>query len=161
MFTMACHASRLSHTDDYKTRSACYKHTAIPDESFFSTAAAWLSKEYPKEITIQRSDLRYWNEGPNRHLEAHGELWTIKEMARKKEILFARKSSSAILTCTYTNRVLGLQNDCSEFNNTARYPPDAIPLDPPKRPDDMKWGEIMMELEREENLWKIANGIPV
>lgn len=114
-----------------------YKHTSIPDESFFSVAALWAARTHPEVATggIEGVDLRYWNEGFNRDLSARGELRAIKELSDNRQILFARKSNTAMVTCAYTNRLLGLSNDCTKYASTGVYPADAKREVLPRRED--------------------------
>jgi hypothetical protein len=115
----------LSHEPNVARLLFSFKHTSIPDESFFSTAALWLQATHPHLVAIECSDLRYWNEGKSRDLSAHGELRAIKELGDQRRILFARKSNTAIVTCAYTNRLLGLSHDCARYKHTGPYPMDA------------------------------------
>jgi hypothetical protein len=112
-----------------------FKHTSIPDESFFSTAALWVQKTHPSLVKIEASDLRYWNERFGRDLSEHGELRAIKELGDNRQTLFARKSNSAIVTCAYTNRLLHLHNDCSRYRDTGPFPRDAKAKTLPRRED--------------------------
>lgn len=92
-----------------------YKHTAIPDESFFSAAVVWLHKRDPDTLRLDTSDKRYWNEGTGRDISAPGELASIAERASQRAILFARKSLDAFITCEYTNTYMNLMNNCTKY----------------------------------------------
>eukprot|EP00624_Nannochloropsis_granulata_P000831 evm.model.NODE_13595_length_49034_cov_18.208120.15 len=129
---------RLVSTPEVEGLLYSMKHTSIPDESFFATAAQWLVERYPEELSLRPKDLRYVNEIRHRNLTAKGELRNIMLEARRRDVLFARKSNSAIITCAYTNRLMGLNHDCSAFNSTGVFPQDALYDDPPPRPADVQ-----------------------
>jgi hypothetical protein len=113
----------------------CGRFTSIPDESFFGAAAVWLRESDPDRYPIIPWDLRYWNEGFNRDISEKGELRSIKELADLRQILFARKSNTAIVTCAYTNRLLNLTHDCSPYMSTGTFPEDATRAELPMRED--------------------------
>lgn len=93
-----------------------YKHTAIPDESYFSAAVVWLHQQDPRTLPLTSSDKRYWNEGTDRDISAPGELKTLKELADMRSILLARKSNTAFITCNFTNILMGLDQDCNKYH---------------------------------------------
>jgi hypothetical protein len=133
------------------------RFTSIPDESFFGAAAVWLREKDPERYPITPWDLRYWNEvrmmmvmvtmvmvmvmlmawrqGFHRDISEKGELRAIKELADLRQILFARKSNTAIVTCAFTNRLLNISNDCSPYAATGKMPDDALRHPLPRRED--------------------------
>lgn len=127
---------RLVTTPEVEGLLFSLRYTSIPDEAFFGTAAVWLSQRFPEDVVLESRDLRYWNEGYNRNLAAKGELRAIIELRDIGHILFARKSYTAMVTCAYTNKLLGLQHNCSVFADTGPFPSDAVPAHPPRRPAD-------------------------
>merc|ERR1711918_255090 len=96
------------------------KDTGIPDESYFSTAVKWMEKtskaeEWPIIFKQGGGDSRYRNEGYNRDLQRRGDFELLIEIKRKKDYLFARKAYTSMVTCNYTNLIMGLDNDCTRY----------------------------------------------
>jgi len=101
-----------------------YKHTAIPDESFFGAGVVWLHERDRGGLPLEASDKRYWNEGTNRDISVPGQLEALQSGGSSRMNLLGRKSPSATITCEYTNILMKLQNDCSKYAN---YPPPPDP----------------------------------
>ena len=132
---------RLVSTPEVESFLYSMKHTSIPDESFFASAAQWLVDRHPEELSLRPQDLRYVKEIRYRNLAAKGELREMMQEARRRHVLFARKSNSALITCVYTNRLMGCNHDCSVFNSTGEFPSDALYDEPQPRPADAKDAE--------------------
>jgi len=100
------------------------KDTAIPDESFFATAAHWLVNKYnepdnPVKLALgPGGDFKYRNEGVNRNLDWPGEFESLKWHSDRKGYMWARKAYAAYTTCHFTNELLGLKNNCTKYEHT-------------------------------------------